>query len=334
VNTNNLGNALQAFFMEYLPKQRALSPHTRQSYRDSLKLLLVHVARKSGDPSGLDLADITPERVLAFLEYLETTRHNGATTRNVRLSAIHCFFRYAGSRFPEHLALTQRILGIPFKRAGSREIHYLDLPDIKAVLNAVDRSTALGRRDFALLSLLFNTGARVSEVVELQACDFRLSAPTHVLLRGKGNKERTCPLWKETARLIRDFLAEQQIPPTTTTYVFRNHRGHPLTRFGAWFMLKKHVATAAKGTPSLRHKRLHPHSIRHSTAIHLLRAGVDLSTIAHWLGHVSVNTTNKYITLDLKTKADALSRMKPLVIGNNPRLWRKDTNLIQWLEAL
>jgi integrase/recombinase XerD len=334
VNTTTLGNALQAFFMEYLPKQRALSPHTRQSYRDSLKLLLLHQVGAHGDPSGLDFAGITPERVIAFLDYLEATRHNGAGTRNVRLSAIHCFFRYVGGRFPEHLALTQRILSIPFKHAGSREIHYLDLPDLKAILHAVDRSTALGRRDFALLTLLFNTGGRVSEVVGLQACDFRLNAPPHVLLRGKGNKERTCPLWKETARLIRDFLAEQQITPTAASYVFRNHRGHPLTRFGAWFMLKKHVASAAQQTPNLRHKRLHPHSVRHSTAIHLLRSGVDLSTIAHWLGHVSVNTTNKYITLDLKSKADALSRMKPLHPKNNSNRWRKDTDLIQWLESL
>lgn len=334
MSNTTLGNALQAFFLEYLPKQRALSPHTRQSYRDSLKLLLLHLAGAPADPSGLDFISITPERVITFLDYLETTRHNGAGTRNVRLSAIHSFFRYVGGRFPEHLALTQRILSIPFKRARSREIHYLDLPDIKAILHAVDRSTALGRRDFALLTLLFNTGGRVSEVVGLQACDFRLHAPSHVLLRGKGNKERTCPLWKETTRIIRDFLSEQQIAPTATTYVFRNHRGHPLTRFGAWFMLKKHVASAAKRTPNLRHKRLHPHSVRHSTAIHLLRAGVDLSTIAHWLGHVSVNTTNKYITLDLKSKADALSRMKPVITGKNRGRWRKDTNLIQWLESL
>ena len=142
-------------------------------------------------------------------------------------------------------------------------------------------------------------------------------------------------MWKETIRLLRDSLAEQHIAPTDPSCVFRNHRGQQLTRFGAWFILKKHVAHATARTPTLRHKRIHPHSVRHSTAIHLLRAGVDLSTIAHWLGHVSVNTTNKYITLDLKTKADALSRAKPLVrTSRKAGRWRKDTNLIQWLEAL
>ena len=319
-----LARALQDFFMAYLPGQRALSPHTRQSYRDSLKLLLLHLAGPSGDPCGLEVAAFTPQRVLAFLDHLETKRRNGAATRNVRLSAIHSFFRFVGGRFPEHLALAQRILSIPFKRTGHREIHYLDLADFRAVLRVIDQSTELGRRDVALLTLLFNTGARISEIVGLLACDFR----------GKGGKERTCPLWSETTRLVRELLVEQQLAPTATSGVFRNHRGHPLTRFGARLILKRHVAAAMTHTPSLRHKRIHPHSVRHSTAIHLLRAGVDLSTIAHWLGHVSVNTTNKYLTLDLKSKADALRRIKPLRSSKHAAVWRNDKNLIRWLESL
>ena len=329
-----LARALQDFFMAYLPRQRALSPHTRQSYRDSLKLLLLHLAGPSGDPCGLEVAAFTPQRVLAFLDHLETKRRNGAATRNVRLSAIHSFFRFVGGRFPEHVALAQRILSIPFKRTGHREIHYLDLADFRAVLRVIDQSTALGRRDVALLTLLFNTGARISEIVGLSACDFRLHSPRHVLLRGKGGKERTCPLWSETTRLVRELLVEQQLAPTATSGVFRNHRGQPLTRFGARLILKRHVAAAMTHTPSLRHKRIHPHSVRHSTAIHLLRAGVDLSTIAHWLGHVSVNTTNKYLTLDLKSKADALRRIKPLRAGKHTAVWRNDKNLIRWLESL
>jgi len=328
-----LARALQDFFLAYLPHQRALSPHTQQSYRDSLKLLLLHAAGSSGDPCRLELTALTPQRVLSFLDHLEATRHNGAATRNVRLSAVHSFFRFVGGRYPEHLALAQRILSIPFKRTSHREIHYLDLADFRAVLRVIDRATPLGRRDFALLTLLFNTGARISEIVGLLACDFRLHSPRHVLLRGKGSKERTCPLWAETAHLIRELLAEQQLAPSAATGLFRNHRGQPLTRFGARLILKRHVAAAMTNTPNLRHKRIHPHSVRHSTAIHLLRAGVDLSTIAHWLGHVSVNTTNKYLTLDLKAKADALRRIKPLRSGRSPA-WRNDTNLIRWLEAL
>ena len=334
MNTTDVAKALRGFFLDYLPRQRALSPHTRQSYRDSLKLLLLHVAGSSQAVTGLDMAAITPERVIGFLDHLETVRKNCAATRNVRLSAIHCFFRFVGAQFPEHLPLAQRILNIPFKRSSHREIHYLDLPDVKAILRVIDRSTSLGRRDYVLLTTLFNTGGRVSEIVGLQACDFRLTDPMHVLLRGKGRKERTCPLWKETARLVRDHLSEQQIGPATAAWVFRNHRGQSLTRFGVRLILKKHVAAAALSTPNLRHKRLHPHSVRHSTAIHLLRAGVDLSTIAHWLGHVSINTTNKYITLDLKAKSDALNRMAPLNNNGKTPRWRKDPGLISWLTAL
>ncbi len=329
-----LARALESFFLEYLPKQRGLSPHTVKSYRDSLKLMLVYLAQR-GDPSRLDVDAIAPERVLAFLDHLESGRHNTSSTRNGRLSAIHCFFRYVGAQHPEHLAQSQRILSIPMKRTTMREIHYLDFPEVQAVLTGIDRSTADARRDFTLLTLLFNTGGRVSEVVELQATDLQLSPPPHVLFKGKGRKERSCPIWTETARLLRALLGEQSITPDEPVCIFRNHRGEPLTRFGVRWILKKHCMNAADKLPSLRHKRLHPHSVRHSTAIHLLRSGVDLSTIAHWLGHVSVNTTNKYLTLDLKTKADALAKAKPLLKHSGQTgSWRKSPDLIRWLEAL
>jgi integrase/recombinase XerD len=329
-----LACALESFFIEYLPKQRGLSPHTVKSYRDGLKLLLVFLAQR-GDPSRLEVDAIAPERVLAFLDHLESGRHNTASTRNGRLSAIHCFFRYLGAQYPEHMAQSQRVLSIPTKRTTRREIHYLDFPEVQAVLTGIDRSTADSRRDFALLTLLFNTGGRVSEVVGLQAIDLRLSPPPHVLLKGKGRKERPCPIWAETARLLRALLGEQGIAPDEPVCIFRNHRGEQLTRFGVRWILNKHCMNAADKLPSLRHKRLHPHSVRHSTAIHLLRSGVDLSTIAHWLGHVSVNTTNKYLTLDLKTKADALAKAKPLLKQSDKTgSWRKNPDLIRWLEAL
>jgi site-specific recombinase XerD len=328
-----LARVLQMFFLDYLPKQRGLSPHTLESYRDSLKLLLVFLAGR-GDPSRLDVDAVTPERVIAFLDHLESSRKNKESTRNRRLSAIHSFFRYLGAQHPEHLARTQRILSIPLKRCANREIHYLDFPEVQAVLNGIERATADSRRDFALLTLLFNTGGRVSEVIGLQARDLRLSSPAHVLLRGKGRKERTCPIWLETARLLRDLLAEQAIAPHEASGIFRNHRGGPLTRFGVRWILKKHVRHAAAKLPSLGKKRLHPHSVRHSTAIHLLRSGVDLSTIAHWLGHVSVNTTNKYLALDLKAKADALGKAKPLISDSKKGSWHKNPDLLRWLEGL
>ena len=235
----------------------------------------------------------------------------------------------------QHLALSQRILSIPFKRTGSREIQHLEQSEIKAVVNGIDRSTSAGRRDYALLGLLFNSGARVSEVVAIKACDFRLASPPHVLLRGKGRKERTCPLWIETANVLRDYMDEQQIAPHEAKGVFPNQYGQPLTRFGIRFIVKKHVHNAAAQTPSLRHKRLHPHSLRHSTAIYLLRSGVDLSTIAHWLGHVSVNTTNKYLKVDMEAKREALAKAKPLFRHNGKTgAWRKKPDLIEWLQTL
>jgi integrase/recombinase XerD len=333
---STLARALHQFFLNYLPKQRSTSPHTVQSYRDSLKLLLKFVVNRVGVGAQLEVEHITVERILAFLEHLETARHNGASTRNVRLSAIHSFFRYLGAQYVQHLALSQRILGIPFKRTGSREIQHLEQSEIKAVVDGIDRSTSAGRRDYALLSLLFNSGARVSEVVALKARDFRLASPPHVMLRGKGRKERTCPLWTETANVLREYMEEQHIAPhDEAKSVFPNQCGQPLTRFGIRFIVKKHVHNAAAQMPCLRRKRLHPHSLRHSTAIFLLRSGVDLSTIAHWLGHVSVNTTNKYLKVDMEAKREALAKAKPLFrrTGKSGD-WRKNPDLVGWLEAL
>jgi integrase/recombinase XerD len=330
-----LATALHGFLTDYLPRQRAMSPHTLHSYRDSLKLFLQFVAGKKADPSQLTLEQLTGERVLAFLQHLETVRHNQVSTRNVRLSAIHCFFRYVGANQPEHLALAQRILGIPFKRAALREIQHLELSEIQSILTNIDRSRRDGRRDHVLLSFMFNTGARVGEVVGLQARDLFLDPPASVCLRGKGSKERSCPLWTETARALRLHLEECRIALHEGRSVFLNHRGQPLTRFGVRLILQKQIRSTALRVASLRRKRLHPHSMRHSTAVHLLRSGVDLSTIANWLGHVSITTTNRYLTLDLETKRKALDKTKPVnPRGRRPVSWRSDRNLIDWLESL
>ena len=333
--TSTLALALKGFLLDYVPRQRALSPHTLQSYRDSLKLLLQFAAGEKGDASQLVLEQLSVEKVTAFLQGLETGRHNRASTRNVRLSAIHSFFRYVASQYPEHLEQAQRILSIPFKRTGSREIAHLDFEEIQAVIKAVDADAGNGCRDLALLSLMFNTGARVSEIVGLQTGDLRLTAPGTVLLRGKGSKERTCPIWPETAGLLQRLLVKNNVPPSQSAPVFLNDRGARLTRFGARLILNKYVEKAALRRSSLKRKRLHPHSMRHSTALHLLRSGVDLSTIAHLLGHASVNTTNKYISIDLEAKREALAKAKPLLKGKHPSgKWRHDPDLIAWLKAL
>jgi len=333
--TSTLAQALHGFLTNFLPCQRNMSPHTLHSYRDSLKLLLKFAAGEKGDPCALKIEQLTVERVTAFLRYLENERKNRASTRNVRLSAIHSFFRYIGTQYPEHLAQTQHLLGIPFKRNRAREIQYLNFDELQALLSGIDRSTRQGQRDFTLLSLLFNTGARVSEIVGLQATDLQLTEPPSVRLFGKGRKERVCPLWPETARLVLKLLEEQGVPLDQPEAVFRNRCGARLTRFGVRIILRKHIGNAIQRVPTLKNKRIHPHSLRHSTAVHLLQSGVDLSTIAHWLGHASLNTTNKYLSVDLEAKREALAKAKPLMKSSSKAgAWRRDADLIAWLENL
>ncbi len=333
---NMLARTLRDFFSDHLPLLRGMSPHTTLSYRDSLVLLLRFIASQKGRPAAtLDLDDIGTKQVIAFLTHLERDRHNRTTTRNVRLAALHAFFRYVAGQHPDRLEQSQRILGIPFKRARSRRVEYLECDEIHAVLGAVNRRTDDGRRDYALLATLFNTGARVQEVLDLRAHDLQLVRPFHARLVGKGRKERLCPLWPQTAQILKDLCAGRQLDLRSDASIFVNHRGKPLTRFGVRYILAKHLHRAKTNTPTLAGKRLHPHSMRHSTAVHLLKAGVDLSTIAQWLGHASPNTTNKYATIDLEMKRQALARAKPLGGRSHaPASWRRDATVLEWLEGL
>jgi integrase/recombinase XerD len=331
---NQLALALRDFFGEFLPAVRSLSPHTIASYRDSLVLLLRFVAaqQRRGDISLLDFKDISAQQILCFLTALESKRNNSATTRNVRLSAIHAFFRYVAAQHPDRLEHCQRVLVILFKRARQRTIEYLEYEEIQHVLAAVDQSTLDGRRDYALLATLFNTGARVQEILDLRACDVQLTKPFQVRLFGKGRKERFCPLWPQTARLLRSFFKERLLEPHSQHNVFLNHRGEALTRFGVRYLLRKYQDRAKVNVAGLRAKRLHPHSLRHSTAVALLRAGVDLSTISQWLGHASPNTTNRYATIDLEMKRQAIAKVKP-IRGQRRTAWRS-RSILDWLEGL
>lgn len=331
---NGLALALRDFFGDYLPQLRGLSPHTIASYRDSLVLLLQFVADdQKRCVSLLDFEDLGAPQVISFLAYLERQRHNGATTRNVRLSAIHAFFRYVAARHPDQLEYCQRIIAIPFKRAQQRTVEYLEYEEIQQILSAIDQTTCEGRRDYALLSVMFNTGARVQEVLNLRGCDLQLTKPYQVRLLGKGRKERFCPLWPQTARLLRDFCKERSLDLQSQAPVFLNHRDEPLTRFGVRYLLRKYLDRAKEQVPGLADKRLHPHSLRHSTAVALLKSGVDLSTISQWLGHASPSTTNKYATLDLEMKRKALAKIKPIP-GQRRVAWRKNRTILDWLESL
>lgn len=333
---NVLARALRDFFADHLPRVRGTSPHTVQSYRDSLVLLLRFVAaRASRSVAQLDLEDLGPQAVIDFLHHLEADRHNSAATRNVRLAAIHAFFRYGATAHPERLEQCQRVLAVPFKRARSRTVEYFEYHEIQAVLASVDRTTADGRRDYALLATMFNTGARVQEIVTLCVRDLQLETLPQVRLYGKGRKERLCPLWPQTTEILRALLAERghEVPPDHP--LFRNHRGERLTRFGVRYLLGKYCTRAQAATPTLASKRLHPHSMRHSTAVHLLRAGVDITTISHWLGHASVTTTNRYATVDLEMKRHAIEQARPTDFGaSGPALWRTDASILEWLEGL
>lgn len=334
---NSLACGIREFFSDHLPRLRGMSPHTIHSYRDSLSLLLKFVAlSKKCSVVKLDIEDITTDRVIAFLQHLEDVRNNSVTTRNVRLAAIHSFFRYLAERFPHHLDTCQRVLAIPFKRTRSRPIEYLEYEEIQAVLNTIDRSDRDGRRDYILLVTLFNTGARVQELLDLRASDLQLIKPFHARLFGKGRKERLCPLWPQTARLLEELLDEQGNDVRSNDRVFRNHRGGPLTRYGVRYLLLKYCSLASRKTQSLKTKRLHPHSIRHSTAVHLLKAGVDMSTISHWLGHASLETTNRYATVDLDTKREAISKIASVAgRGGSPIApWKKNASILTWLESL
>jgi integrase/recombinase XerD len=333
---NALASTLRAFFGEHLPTIRGASPHTIRSYRDSTALLLRFLARTTGrSVVALDVPDLTVEHIVAFLQHLEQEREVLATTRNVRLAAIHAFARFLAAQEPTYLDQAQRILAIPFKRARTRPIAYLEYEEIAAVLASVDRSTRAGRRDYTLLATMFNTGARVQEILDLRASDLQLTKPHQVRLVGKGRKVRWCPLWPQTAKLVRASCLERQLDLHSDAPVFVNQRGRPLSRFGVRFILAKHFRRAAQLQPRLKTKRLHPHSLRHSTAVHLLKSGVDLTTIAHWLGHASVNTTNRYVTVDLDLKRKALARAAPLGPSRSPRApWRHEAGVLEWLEAL
>jgi integrase/recombinase XerD len=338
-HSSDLGRSLVSFFQEYLPTLRGMSIHTIRSYRDTLLLLLRFVSkRKRCGIEKLTLSSITAGNVAQFLKMLEKERLNGIATRNARLAAIHTFARFLASAQPEHIAASQAILGIPFKRgARACPIEYLEQNEVKALLDAPDQSTAAGRRDHALFSLMFNTGGRVQELLNLRICDLRLQPPYQVRLAGKGNKLRICPIWPQTAKLLRRLLEERSDRDDATAPLFLNARGTQLTRFGVRYLLREYLALTSKAVPTLIEKRIHPHSLRHTTAIHLLKAGVDFASISHWLGHSSLDTTMRYARADVDMKRQALMQVFPDVLGDETPTDRHTFDrlpVVEWMKRL
>lgn len=331
---NTLALTLRDFFENHLPLLRGMSPHTILSYRDCFILLLRYVAAQRRRPvPKLDIEDLDVEMIISFLQMLENERHNSATTRNIRLSAIHTFFCYLSGKHPEKLEQCQRILSIPFKRTRSRPVEYFEYDEIQAILAAIDRSKEDGRRDYVLIATMFNTGARVQEILDLQVHHLQLTRPFQLRLIGKGRKERICPLWPQTALLLKELL-EKRGGTHSNEHVFLNHRKEPLTRFGIRYLLGKYCDLAKANTPSLVAKKLHPHSMRHSTAVYLLKSGVDIVTISHWLGHVSLNTTNQYISVDLEIKREAIKKAAPVGTNSKKTPWLTNVSILEWLESL
>lgn len=314
-----LGRSIVRFFQEYLPTLRGMSRHTIQSYRDAMILFLGFVAKDRGRPvEALELADVTADRVRRFLAFLEIERKNSIITRNARLAAMHTFARFLVAENPDHMAELQQILGIPFKRgARAAPIEYLEKREIEVLLAGIDRKTPAGRRDYAMFSLMFNTGARVQEILNLRVRDARLEPPCQVRLAGKGNKVRLCPIWPRTAQLLKDLIQKQHDARENSADqpIFLNGHGVAMTRFGVRYLLQKYVTAGTNAAPTLAGKRIHPHSLRHTTAIHLLKAGIDLATISQWLGHASLNTTMRYARADIDLKRQALAQVFPEVLA-------------------
>lgn len=326
-----VGPHLQLFFTDHLVAQRRLSPQTIASYRDTFRLLLQFVHRETGvEPASLSIPDLNADRILDFLDCLEKERNNTIASRNLRLTAIRSFYRMVALRDPASVGIVTRVLAIPLKRADTKVRSYITREEMDAILTALDRNQWCGRRDYALLLTMYNTGARVSEISFLHQNQVNFGTKSYVQLHGKGRKERSIPLWPRTARILKEWFRE--IGPRDGAAAFPNVRGEPLSRFAINLLLCKAVREAASRCPSLKRKRVSPHVVRHGTAMALLQSGVDIAVIALWLGHESIETTNVYVHANLAMKEKALKKIPPM--GTPFRRFRADDRLLAFLESL
>jgi integrase/recombinase XerD len=330
-----LGPWVRRFLLGHLVNERNLSRGTQRSYRDTLALLIPFVARrvrKRGE--DLNVAHVSADAVKSFLSYLEQSRRCAISTRNQRLAAIHSLARFVGLHSPEHVTWCGEICAIPFKKCTQTPVTYLEKAEIDALLAMPNLRTAQGRRDHLLLLFLYNTGARADEAAQVSVRDLNLAlVPSRdlsfVKIRGKGNKVRHCPLWPQTVRELLPVVEGRGLAES----VFLNRYSRPVTRFGVYHLVKRYVARAKSGLPSLEKKDVSPHTIRHTSATHLLRSGVDINTVRDWLGHVSVDTTNIYARVDLETKAKAIAHCEPKGAPHVKRL-RTDNRLMTFLRSL
>lgn len=331
-----LGPWVRRFLLEHLVGERNLARNTQHSYRDTLRLLLPFVAREARHAiDRLTVEDLSTDHVRRFLEDVQDRRGCGAATRNQRLAAIRSLAQFIAVHSPEHVAWCGQIRAIPLKKAPRPLVNYLEKAEIDAILAVPDPTTRQGQRDHAVLLFLYNSGARADETAHVLIGDLQLglkpeSDPSSVLIRGKGNKQRRCPLWTRTVNELRQLVSGRAVQE----HVFLNRRCEPLTRFGVHALVERCAKQAAELLPSLLGKRVSPHTIRHTTATHLLRAGVDINTIRAWLGHVSLATTNIYAEVDLEMKARALARCEVEGESEEQIPWRDDADLMEFLKNL
>ena len=325
-----LGPWVRRFLLEHLVAERNLSRNTQASYRDTLALLLPFASKHGGRAiDRMAVEDLTPSMVRKFLDHLEYDRQCSGVTRNQRLATIRSLARFIGMRSPAHLAWCAEIRATPFKKTAKTVIGYLEKAEMDALLAQPVRRTPLGDRDHALLLFLYNSGARADEAAKLTIDDLQLGSQSSVRLHGKGNKFRTCPLWQATATSLSRLVVNRG----KSDAVFLNRINQPLTRFGIHRLVTHYAELASKTAPSLTTKRVSPHTIRHTTAVHLLRAGVDINTIRAWLGHVSLATTHIYAEVDMEMKAKALARVDISDLQSKPPP-RTLPSLMTFLKAL
>jgi site-specific recombinase XerD len=336
---NSLGPFLYSFFEDHLKAQKGLRQTSIKSYRDALLLFLHFVAKDTHHRiSRLVLTDLTSERVIHFLKYLEEQRGNRIATRNQRLAALHTFFEYVAGRVPELLTEAERVAAIPIKRTPPPETQFLERDDIQALFTSLPKKGRSALRNRALLLFLYNTGARVQEVAGLRVEDLELDPPNRVRLHGKGDKWRVCPLWVETASLLKLLLTDCAATATPQRPVFVSPQGEALTRFGIYKIVRRLTQSLAKKRTDGKVMPISPHVLRHTTAVHLLEAGVEVNVIRSWLGHVSLDTTNRYAEINMRAKEKALELCElPLTSSvEHPRkpVWRDDEAMLKWLEEL
>jgi integrase/recombinase XerD len=332
----DLARALQAFLGDYLPMQRNLSAHTIRSYRDTMTLLL----RFCRDHQGLAIerlciTQVEAGLVEAFLAYLEEARRCSVRTRNQRLAAIHAFARYLQVEAPEHILHCQRLLAIPFKRYDRPALQYLSAEQMQLLLAQPDLRTPRGRRDATLLSVLYDTGARVQELIDLAVRDVRLEAPAQIQLTGKGRKSRTVPLMTSTIGMLTQHLREHALdgPDRREQPLFANRQRQRFTRMGIRYLIRTYLAQARQADPHLP-ETISPHTFRHSKAMHMLQAGIPLVIIRDFLGHVDIATSEVYARADLEMKRRALEKLAPVSSARTSLSWRDDASLLAWLHAL